>query len=70
MRSPAFKAGQHKLRGKKEKLLRCNCCVMFNCKEEILTKQVLKDAAEEMSPEKDWADSVKYFDLSEPQELE
>ena len=34
MKSPAhYRAGQHNLKGKKQKLLRCGCCVMFNLRD-------------------------------------
>lgn len=38
-----LKAGQHNLKGKKFKLLKCKCCAVFNIKEEILNKIMKKE---------------------------
>lgn len=36
-------AGQFNLRGKKDKLLRCGCCIIFNKKHEIKDTQVKQE---------------------------
>lgn len=47
MKSPvAYGAGNHNLKGKKHKLLRCGCCVVINKKDEIKNKIELKEAKE------------------------
>ena len=42
-------AGQHKLKGKKEKLLSCRCCVILDLREEERIKEIKKEIERERS---------------------
>ena len=45
MKSPAYRCGQHDLKGKKVKRLGCGCCTMYNFKDsykEKIDKKTMK----------------------------
>jgi len=48
MKSPSYAAGQHDLKGKKTKKMRCRCCVMLNLSDKERNERHRKEIRDAM----------------------